>query len=254
MNNMLQAPQTTVHAPANPQDTLKDMQASLGPAKYKKLKKYTREFADGDLESDAYIDHAAALFDRGYGDPDFWKTMPALVSSCPDKESADEALRYMESLRTKTTPTVTPVSLQAKPTAGNSWGAAPLDLNPQSFPTPSVAAGRPQAGPGAGRGVAVPGRGAVPKTRYVVPTGKNKGAWGNGAGPKSVKQATATPVKPNLSVASAAANQGPQAGTATKFMAKQTKQQKAAQNNNTNKGSKKKKEKDELRQLAFGGR
>ena len=58
-------------------------------------------------------------------------------------------------------------------------------------------------------------------TRYVVPNGKKKNAWGTGAAPTSVvqgKQAVA-------SVASAAANQGPQGGTATKFMAKQKKQQ-----------------------------
>ena len=257
MNNMLQVPQTPIHASASPKDTLKDMQASLGPTKYKKLKKFTREFAEGDLESEAYIDHAAALFDRGYGDPDFWKTMPALVSSCPHKASADEALRYMESLRTKAAFTVQPINMKAHPNTSNSWGAAtPLDLTTQSFPTPSLAAGRPQSGPGSGRGAVAPGQGAVPKTRYVVPSGKKKGAWGNGAGagPKSVKQGTATPVNPNLSVASAAANQGPQGGTATKFMAKETKQQKAALNNSQNKGIKKKKEKDELRQLAFGGR
>ena len=250
-------PQASVQAPANPQDTLRDMQASLGPAKYKKLKRFTREFAEGELESDAYIDHAASLFDRGYRDPDFWKTMPLLVASCPHQASANEALQYMESLRTKApAPSATPVSLVPQTNNSNSWGttAAPLDLTPQSFPTPPFASGRPGPTATTGRGnnwggaAAAPGRG-TPTTRYVLPSGKKKGAWGNGvvAGPNIKQAATrATPI----SVASAAANQEPQGGTATKFMAKQTKQQKTAQITNQNK--KKKKEKEELRNLAFG--
>ena len=61
------------------------------------------------------------------------------------------------------------------------------------------------------------------------------------------------------SVAVAAANQGPQGGSATKFMAKQSKQQAAANQNNGSKSNggnsqKKKKQKDELRALAFGGK
>jgi len=257
MSNMLKAPQTSVQTPANPQDTLRDMQASLGPAKYKKLKNYTRDFAQDDLAPDAYIDHAAALFDRGYGDPDFWKTMPALVSSCPNQSSANEALRYMESLRTTVKAPPAPVPILSAPpgNASNSWGSAPLDLTPESFPTPAVAATRNNNNWGAGTTAtpaAVSGRN-VPATRYVVPGAKKKNAWGGSSVASTVKQAKVT-TGSVVSVASAAASEGPQGGTATKFMAQQQKQQQHQQKpqQNTQGKKKKKKEKDELRNLAFG--
>jgi len=243
-NNMLQIPKTSVKAPEDPQDTLRDMQASLGPAKYKKLKKFTREFAQGELDPDAYIDHAASLFDRGYSDSEFWKTIPLLVASCPNQSSANEALQYMESLRTKSAPNVEPVNLMAAPETGNQWNAAPLNLTPQSFPTPSVVT----------RPAPPANRGKTTTTRYILPTGKKKGAWGNGAGAgPTIKQVKATAP---VSVGSAVANQAPQGGTATKFMAKETKQQNAAQNSASQqlKNKNKKSQKAELRELAFGGR
>jgi hypothetical protein len=83
-----------------------------------------------------------------------------------------------------------------------------------------------------------------------IPSKKNN-AWGSG-GKATVVRAKAPPG----SVAVAAANQGPQGGTATKFMAKEQKkeaQTKTNNNNNSNKSVKKKnKQKDELRALAFG--
>ena len=253
MANVLQMPQSAL-TPANPQATLNDMQASLG-ANYKKLKKLTKDFANDDIEPDAYVDHAAALFEKGYGDPDFWKTFPALVSSCPNEASANEALRYMESLRTRhlSTPAAPAVNLKATPpVAGSSWNAAHPDLTPESFPAMGAAKGK-TAAPGGGGWGGGPSLAAVSSakpagTRYVVPSGKKKNAWG-GAAPKSVAQ----PNKTVASVASAAASQGPQGGTATKFMAKQTKQQNQQQNQQQQgKKKNKKKEKDELRNLAFG--
>ncbi|CAB9501245.1 protein ligase HEL2 [Seminavis robusta] len=252
--NVLQMPQSTL-APANPQDTLNDMQASLGPAKYKKLKKLTRDFATGDLEPDSYVDQAAALFEQGYGDPDFWKTFPALVSSCPSDSSVNEALRYMESLRTrysKAPPAPAPRLTSAPRPAASSWNAAPPDLTPESFPTMSPAStGRAPAaasGWGGGPSLAAVSSARPAGTRYVVANGKKKGAWGAGAAPTSVTQ---TNKKTVASVATAAANEGPQGGTATKFMAKQNKQQNQQQQPQGKKKNKKK-EKDELRNLAFG--
>jgi hypothetical protein len=75
---------------------------------------------------------------------------------------------------------------------------------------------------------------------------KTAKAWG-GESSSSVLRAKAKPG----TVSVAAAQQGPQGGTATKFMAKECKQAKQA--GSVPKKSKKK-QNDELRALAFGGK
>ena len=54
------------------QVTIEDMKVSLGQKKIKQLKRMTREFADGQLAPEGYVDQAASLFDKGYDDADFW--------------------------------------------------------------------------------------------------------------------------------------------------------------------------------------
>jgi hypothetical protein len=73
-------------------------------------------------------------------------------------------------------------------------------------------------------------------------------AWG-GESSSSVMRAKAKPG----TVSMAAAQQEPQRGTATKFMAKESKQEKLTGANSGPKTSKKK-QNDELRALAFGGK
>jgi len=77
-----------------------------------------------------------------------------------------------------------------------------------------------------------------------------KTAWSStGAGASVVQRAKAPPG----SVAVAAANVGPQTGTATKFMAKELKKQQQAQaQQQSNKNNNSNKQKSELRQLAYG--
>ncbi|GKY90862.1 hypothetical protein MPSEU_000059000 [Mayamaea pseudoterrestris] len=45
--------------------TIKDMKAAMGAIKFKLLKKFTREFVTGELESEAFVDHVASRFDNG---------------------------------------------------------------------------------------------------------------------------------------------------------------------------------------------
>jgi E3 ubiquitin-protein ligase ZNF598 len=256
MDNVLPPSYASLRA-VDPKDTLRDMQTSLGPVKYKSLKNVTRHFANDDLTPDAFISHAASLFEKGYGDPEFWKGIPALVASCPNQKSANEALRYMESIRTdlKTTPTPTPNLTAPRAPPSNSWGGAPPDLTPESFPPPSASLARPAASSGWGGGPSIAASTRpIGTTRYVVPGVKNTNAWGGGTVPSSVTRSKKP--GPVASVAAAAANEGPLGGTATKFMAQQTKQQKqqAQQKQQNASGNKKnkKKEKDDLRNLAFG--
>ncbi|GKY90506.1 hypothetical protein MPSEU_000024300 [Mayamaea pseudoterrestris] len=79
--------------------TVEDMKAAMGTIKFKLLKKFTREFVAGELESEAFVDHAASLFDNGYADDYFWSFIPGLVQSCPDHHASAKALSYMDHLK-----------------------------------------------------------------------------------------------------------------------------------------------------------
>lgn len=225
--NILQAPS------ANSKATVDDIKAYLGPPKYKQLKKYTKEFAASELAPDAFVDHAASLFEQGYGDNYFWAFLPSLIESCPNEMAAAQALSYMENLR------------RLKNGAANA--EALRHPNAQTAPRPShISTGWPSASASQvnryHRPVAAP-------SPIVVP-GKKKAAWG-GEGTASVVVAKAPPG----SVASAATSMQPKTGTATKYMAKQAKMENYQQNNSSgsseNKKNKKKQNK-ELRDLAFG--
>ncbi|KAI2489012.1 zinc finger protein [Fragilaria crotonensis] len=219
----------------------------------KKNSNLTKQFAADEIAPEAYVDRAAALFDSGYGDSDFWHFLPALLISCPNQTSAGQALRYVDDLRSAH-------QASTAPSPTTSWTAPPplsassgnLSTNPasayqrSSVPPPPRAAIRPV-------GMAI-----QPITSLPVPNGaqgNSKGAWGN-TGASSVVRAKASPV----SVAVAAANQNPQNGTATTYMAKESRLQ--SQRNHATKPSpgipgggqnkKKKKQSAELRSLAFG--
>jgi hypothetical protein len=215
--------------------TVEDMKASLGPNKYKELKRLTKGFATGDLSPEGYVDHSAALFDRGYADTDFWSYLPSLLESCPNQDSAQHALRYMTSIQrqqfaTESRPTNRTVA--AAPQPASQWAGRVPSSN-YNMITPLGSVSQP-----------------IMSRPAPIPSKKNN-AWGSG-GKATVVRAKAPPG----SVAIAAANQGPQGGTATKFMAKEQKkeaQTKTNNNSNNNKsGKKKNKQKDELRALAFG--
>lgn len=226
------------------QTTVEEMKGSLGLAKYKDLKNLTKEFAHDNLAPQAYVDHAAALFESGYGDADFWSFVPALLMSCPNQTSSAAALRYMEELRAA-------LRARATPAPDISWSASPALPAPSrsTAPTPyygSAAARAPQA---AHRRVGVATQPVSSRSGLNVGQGQKKSSWGGTGGASTAVRAKASP----LSVSAAAANQNPQSGTATKFMAKEKKQQNhQANSSGTGKTKKKKKEANELRALAFG--
>ena len=79
--------------------TVDEIKATLGSQKYKELKRLTKEFAADSIAPDAYVDHAASLFEQGYADANFWSFLPSLLQSCPNTASANRAQEYMEQLR-----------------------------------------------------------------------------------------------------------------------------------------------------------
>jgi hypothetical protein len=252
MSNMLQAPAAASVVSAKA--TVEEMKASLGPNKFKQLKRLTKDFAGNSISPEGYVDQSAALFDRGYADPDFWSFLPSLLESCPNSQTADHALQYMNSLRRQQ-------FAENKPTATRSHGVAPAASNNNPSWGGSGPALSKVAQPPATRAAPVAARTNnyfPPPARPTIVASKKKTAWG-GTGAATVVRAKAPPG----SVAAAAASQGPQGGSATKFMAKQSKQvaKNSGTNNQTNNGKsnggnkqqKKKKQKDELRVLAFGG-
>jgi hypothetical protein len=222
MSNVLQTSTPSASATA----AVQNMKGSLGPKKFKELKRMTKEFSENKLSAEGYVDQSAALFDKGYGDDDFWSFLPSLLQSCPNEEASMHALKYMSSLKRQTMQQLTRTAV-----AVSSWGG-----NVQSNmikATPRIAATRKQAltQPVIGR-------------QHTAPSHKSS-AWGGG-GKATVVRAKAQPGF----VSAAAALQGPQGGSATKFMAKQQKKKVSQQQQNRKKN--KKKERDELKALAFG--
>lgn len=227
VSNVLKANVSSAVATA----TVEEMKASLGPNKFKQLKRLTKSFAEDQLSPEGYVDQSAALFDRGYGDSDFWSFLPSLLESCPNQGGAERAQIYMASLSHQQFARNMSSSTPAPAPSG--WGGARNNNIMKGPPT----AARPLT-------QAVSGRPNV-----VFPS-KKKNTWG-ATGAATVVRAKAPPG----SVAAAAAAQGPQGGTATKFMAKQEKEKKKKQNQANQpkaNGKKKGSTKNELRALAFG--
>ena len=227
--------------------TVEEIKASLGPNKFKQLKRLTKDFAETSLSPEGYVDQSAALFDRGYADPEFWSFLPSLLESCPNPQSSERALHYMASLKRQqfAEKSAPPTMARASAPTNGTWGGNGHAMSNVARPPPTTSYGTNRPG----SHLNMPGALARPAGPSVV-AAKKKNAWG-GTGAATVVRAKAPPG----SVAMAAANQVPQAGSATKFMAKEAKQQAAAKQN-VNGGSKpkKKKQKDELRALAFGGK
>lgn len=218
--------------------TVEDMKASLGQKKFKQLKRLTREFAEGGLSPEGYVDQSAALFDRGYGDPDFWSYLPSLLDSCPNEDASQHALRYMSSLKRQqfSNNSTSPIAAPAPAAPAPTWGGVSTNATVMRPP--------------AGASTTSFHRTTQPPPVRAAPVGfpntvqsKKKSAWGTGGTPTVVRAKA-----PPGSVSAAAASQGPQKGTATKFMAKEHKLHQQQKPNN----NKKKKQNDELRALAFG--
>ena len=85
-------------APASGKELLAEMKSTMGPTKYKQLKKLTQQLAQQNINGQHYIDNACTLFDDGILDDLFWNYIPPLLQSCPS-HTAQQALTYMESLR-----------------------------------------------------------------------------------------------------------------------------------------------------------
>jgi hypothetical protein len=80
--------------------TVEEMKASLGPDRFKQLKRLTKNVSESQLSPEGYdVDQTSALFDKGYGDSDFWSFVPSLLESCPNQDGPDRALNYMTSLK-----------------------------------------------------------------------------------------------------------------------------------------------------------
>ena len=239
-NNFLPADMSSAGPSA--QATLEDMKASLGQKNFKQLKKLTKTFAQDQISPEGYIDQTAELFERGYEDKDFWSYLPSLLQSCPNQGSAQHALKYMNSLKRQQVQTNnTNVAAFARP-AGNpsQWSGSTAKVMRQTVPSPLPAS------------YATPFSLTQPVAAAMRPqtiiSSKKKSSWGAGGNAKIVRTKA-----PPGSIGVAASMQGPQGGTATKYMAKQQKkEQHAKTSNNQQNKSKKKKQKNELRDLAFG--
>ncbi len=254
-NNFLQA--DNLVSAASAKATVEDMKASLGQKNFKQLKKLTKTFAQDQVAPEGYVDQAATLFDRGYEDADFWAYLPSLLQSCPNQGSAQHALKYMNSLkRQQVQPTEKKAA--APKVASSKWSGGASNASNvmrQVAPPPMPAA---YAAARTAAASIPPAYASAPRSlTQAAPSrtiaSKKKSAWGGG-GKTTVVRTKAPPG----SVGAAAASQGPQGGSATKYMAKQAKKEKQAKinANNNNNGqqtkAKKKKQKNELRDLAFG--
>ena len=267
-DNILQMP-TKSNNHDDPQASIEDMKTSLGNAKFKQLKRYTKDFASGDMRPDAYVDQAAALFDRGYGDVDFWTYLPALIESCPNQNAVNQAQQYMQGLKRQHVNKPAPTPYSPKKTGapvGGGWGSGGTTSSRIKAAPPQQQLQQRQQQQGY-----VPAHNtmaqatfpalqrssqpAYPKVAGLTgpvasKAGVAKNAWGaSGGGSKAVVAAARAPPG---SVGAAAAREGPQGGTATKFMAKQQQKAKKKPQQQNKQQQPKKSNKDELRALAFG--
>lgn len=72
---------------------------ALGPAKFRRLKNLTKDFAAGIIEPERYIDCAVELFDAGISDPAFRSFVTGVIQACPSQQKSARLSRYLESLR-----------------------------------------------------------------------------------------------------------------------------------------------------------
>jgi hypothetical protein len=201
--------------------TVDKMKAILGSVKYKQLKRLTQEFAADAMAPNAYVDHAASLFEKGYADADFWSFLPTLLSSCPNTSSANKAQQYMEELRQN----------QTYSSDSGGWSNPPSKVSVAAAPSAPHAASR-----------------STPA--YTARVGKLAGTKQSGNAWNAGMASTVARAKQRPGSVSVAAQESFNTNsTATKFMAEQAKQGKKQE---SKKG--KKKQNEELRALAFGGK
>ena len=118
--NVLKPPSSSATA------SVEDIKAQLGPIKYKELKSCVKRFTSKELGPEEFIDHTAALFDRGYADKDFWSFLPGLLESFPDEFRARQAMEYMEELKRMKNGVHNAESVRTnQATVPISWGSRP---------------------------------------------------------------------------------------------------------------------------------
>jgi hypothetical protein len=221
------------------------MKLVLGQAKYKDLKKLTKQFAAGDIDPESYVSSTANLFERGIKDPSFWDFIPDLVSSVPNESYVRRAQHYMESLRYSHDSTSNKKYSDAESytkknsilsNTGSAWasatGPANVSQNYGSAYTPAARTASQSVLTGSSK-----------------PQVNTKNTWRSGI--NNVKAP---------SVLAAATNSSHGGGTATKFMVKEKAQERkvkkaesiANQGGSQEKKKKSKSSKKELQNLAFG--
>jgi len=255
-NGFLAFPPPQSSIKANGVNQVEGMKQVLGLAKYKQLKRSTKDFATGSLDPESYITSVVSLFDGGVKDPSLWEFIPNLISSCPNESNTKRALRYLESMRYSSGQTATsePAVTSSSQSASSGWAstaaaagsvlastrhvAAPLQYGRAAAYAASISAKQSLSTGFTGR--------SLPVTQI-----KKKNLW-NGSNSGVAANAG--------SALAAAAARPPQNGTATKFMAKEISDQRKAkhaeslikQGATAGKSKKSKAKKNELRDLAFG--
>merc|ERR1719223_2450715 len=98
------------------------MKQALGQATYKLLKKFTKAFGSNTLDPESYVTSVVSLFADGVKDPILWEYIPNLISSCPNESRNKRALRYMESMRYSSGPSVaTAAASSTSASASSGW-------------------------------------------------------------------------------------------------------------------------------------
>ena len=262
-DNFLAFPPPSASKKVDGMDQVDGMKQSLGQAKYKELKRKTKEFALGSLDPESYVTAIVSLFDGGIKDPSLWEYIPNLILSIPNESSTKRAMRYLESLNYSSGQTASSTSSvsssSAKQTASSGWlstaaaaSSALASTRPVSTPlqygkaaayAPSISAKQSVSAGFTGR--------SIPLTQV-----KKKASW-NGS---NASVAAVASIRAGSAVAAAAAL-APEIGTATKFMAKAKADERKAKHAETiakqgvgNGQKKKSAKKNELRDLAFGKR
>jgi len=225
------------------------MKIALGPTKYKQLKSYTKDFAKGTLDPESYVSSSLSLFERGVEDPCFWEFVPSLIASVPNESSSKRATRYLESLRyplLQNEASITSTN-NSKSDKGGSWSNTPGSLK-NAPPSLSSSSSTTTA--------SMTGFNSRNVNSFPITQAKKKSAWGGKNAPIT-KSLTSAKIG---SAVALAATEAPKKGTATKYMAKQSAQDRKAKQieseSNAGGAGKKKKakaKKEELRNLAFGG-
>ena len=80
-DNFLAFPPPSASKKVDGMDQVDGMKQSLGQAKYKELKRKTKDFALGSLDPESYVTAIVSLFDGGIKNPSLWEYIPNLILS-----------------------------------------------------------------------------------------------------------------------------------------------------------------------------